>query len=61
MVRHTTAAATQVYVNVAKPSAPVLGQSKETTTADPSAAKSNRYPIPSFFEYRIKPKTYDPL
>jgi hypothetical protein len=61
MVHHTTAASTQVYINVAKPSAPVIIAKAEANNTDPAAASNSRYPIPSFFEYRIKPKTYDPL
>jgi hypothetical protein len=42
---------------------PVREPSVERKTNDPSSSspKGERYPIPSFFEYRIKPKDYDPL
>ncbi len=48
-----------------KPSIPLTGRvpSVERKISDPSssAPRGERYPIPSFFEYRIKPKEYDPL
>ncbi|HEX6334208.1 MAG TPA: hypothetical protein VFZ78_08265 [Flavisolibacter sp.] len=35
----------------------------ERKTMDPSSAftKGQGYPIPAFFEYRIKPRDFDPL
>jgi hypothetical protein len=48
-----------------KPTAPLSGKQPfiERSTSDPSSAspKGRKYPIPSFFEYRIKPKDFDPL
>lgn len=48
-----------------KPSIPLTGRvpSVERKICDPSSSspRGERYPIPSFFEYRIKPKDYDPL
>ncbi len=48
-----------------KPTMPVHGRQPviERRTADPSSTypKGERYPIPSFFEYRIKPRDFDPL
>ena len=49
----------------AKPTMPVMGKQPliERKTTDPSSGnpKGERYPIPSFFEYRIKPREHDPL
>jgi hypothetical protein len=46
-----------------KPSMPLVGKQPftERKTTDPSSAnpKGQRYPIPSFFEYRIKAKEND--
>jgi hypothetical protein len=48
-----------------KPTVPLSGRQPfiERNTTDPSSAspKGRKYPIPSFFEYRIKPKEFDPL
>jgi hypothetical protein len=60
----TTVASHQVISN-GKPSIPLTARQPvvERKTSDPSSAspKGERYPIPSFFEYRIKPREYDPL
>jgi hypothetical protein len=52
-------------LNTAKPTIPMQGRQPlvERKISDPSSAspKGERYPIPSFFEYRIKPREYDPL
>lgn len=52
-------------VGAGKPSIPLSGRHPviERKTFDPSSSspKGQRYPIPSFFEYRIKPRDYDPL
>jgi len=48
-----------------KPTIPVLGRQPlvERKISDPSSSfpKGERYPIPSFFEYRVKPREFDPL
>ena len=48
-----------------KPTIPVTGRQTviERKISDPSSSfpKGERYPIPAFFEYRIKPRDYDPL
>jgi hypothetical protein len=58
-------AGTTQLMNAGKPSMPLIGKQpvSERKTSDPSSAspKGERYPIPSFFEYRIKHKEYDPL
>jgi hypothetical protein len=52
-------------VGAGKPSMPLMARQPfvERKTSDPSstAPKGERYPIPSFFEYRIKPRDHDPL
>jgi hypothetical protein len=51
-------------ISAGKPSIPLTRQPiVERKISDPSSAspKGERYPIPSFFEYRIKPREYDPL
>jgi hypothetical protein len=57
--------ATTAQLMNGKPSVPVMGKLPvtERKTSDPSSAypKGERYPIPSFFEYRIKPREFDPL
>jgi hypothetical protein len=52
---------TQV-VSAGKPTMPSGRQPiVERKFSDPSSSpKSERYPIPSFFEYRFKPREYDP-
>ncbi len=64
---NTTAAGSAILFmnNAGKPTMPVQGRQPviERKTADPSSTfpKGERYPIPSFFEYRIKPREFDPL
>jgi hypothetical protein len=52
-------------ISVGMPSVPDTGKSItiERKISDPSSClpKGERYPIPSFFEYRISPRDYDPL
>lgn len=61
----TTTAAAAKTVSAGKPSIPMTTRQPiaERKTSDPSSTspKGERYPIPSFFEYRIKPREYDPL
>jgi hypothetical protein len=51
--------------NSGRPTMPSGGRQPmiERKIYDPSSAapKGERYPIPAFFEYRIKPRDYDPL
>jgi hypothetical protein len=53
------------HVSAGKPTVPATGKQPlvERKTTDPSSAfpRGEHYPIPSFFEYRIKPREYDPL
>ncbi|MGE5521018.1 MAG: hypothetical protein ACM3VS_13890 [Candidatus Dadabacteria bacterium] len=53
------------YPVAGKPSMPITGKKSmiERRSADPSSAapKGERYPIPSFFEYRIRIKDFDTL
>ena len=60
----TTAPVTKL-ISAGKPSIPLITRQPvvERKTSDPSSAlpKGERYPIPSFFEYRIKPREHDPL
>lgn len=60
----STVAAPQM-IGAGKPSITLTGRQPvvERKTFDPSSClpKGERYPIPSFFEYRIKPREYDPL
>ena len=63
-VNFSTTVAVPKNLGAARPSIPVTRQPiVERKTLDPSSAspKGERYPIPSFFEYRIKPREYDPL
>ena len=52
------------HVN-SKPSIPAISRQPniERKISDPSSTfpKGERYPIPSFFEYRIKPRDWDTL
>lgn len=52
-------------INAGKPAMPLAGRQTfiERKVSDPSSAypKGQRYPIPSFFEYRVKPRDFDPL
>ena len=61
----TAAVPSTQLIGAGKPSIPVSGRQPivERKTSDPSSSspKGERYPIPSFFEYRIKPREYDPL
>jgi hypothetical protein len=61
----TNAATVPKMMGAGKPSMPLMARQPfiERKTSDPSstAPKGERYPIPSFFEYRIKPRDYDPL
>lgn len=58
-------ASTTQLMNPSKPSVPPIGKQSipERRSADPSSSnpRGESYPIPSFFEYRIKHKEYDPL
>lgn len=60
----TTSTATKV-ISAGKPSIPLSTRQPivERKMSDPSSSfpKGERYPIPSFFEYRIKPREHDPL
>lgn len=60
----TTGAAPKL-ISAGRPSMPVTTRQPivERKRSDPSSAlpKGERYPIPSFFEYRIKPREHDPL
>jgi hypothetical protein len=61
----TTATSTTQLIGTGKPTIPLAGRQPiiERKLSDPSSSspKGERYPIPSFFEYRIKPRDYDPL
>jgi hypothetical protein len=61
----TTTVAAHQMISAGKPSIPLTTRQPiaERKTSDPSSAfpKGERYPIPSFFEYRIKPREFDPL
>ncbi|HEU4471757.1 MAG TPA: hypothetical protein VFR58_11770 [Flavisolibacter sp.] len=60
-----TSSAVSTVVNAGKSSLPKTGRQAiaERKISDPSSAspKGERYPIPSFFEYRIKAREHDPL
>jgi hypothetical protein len=60
-----SAANVSVTFKGGKPSEPSVGKQPftEKRISDPSssAPKGERYPIPSFFEYRIKAKDFDTL
>ena len=53
------------FTNAGKPSIPFAGRLPviERKISDPSSVLPNgeSYPIPSFFEYRIKPRDFDIL
>jgi hypothetical protein len=55
--------ATIQTVSAGKPTLPSGRQPiVERKYSDPSSSpKGERYPIPSFFEYRFKPREHDPL
>jgi hypothetical protein len=61
----TTIAPLVKVISAGKPSIPFATRQPivERKNADPSSGspKGERYPIPSFFEYRIKPRDFDPL
>jgi len=61
-VTRKTTAATQT-ISAGKPTLPSGRQPiVERKFSDPSSSpKGERYPIPSFFEYRIKSREHDPL
>ena len=65
MIFSTNASTVPKMISSGKPSMPLMVRQPlvERKTSDPSstAPKGERYPIPSFFEYRIKPREYDPL
>jgi len=52
-------------IKTGKPAMPLSGRQPfiERKVSDPSSAypKGERYPIPAFFEYRVKPRDFDPL
>jgi len=60
-----TGATMSQAINTSKPTIPLIGRQSivERKISDPSSSspKGERYPIPSFFEYRIKPREFDPL
>jgi hypothetical protein len=62
-INFSTTVSAPKLVSAGKPSIPLTRQPiVERKTSDPSSSpKGERYPIPSFFEYRIKPREYDPL
>ena len=61
----TTSTTTNQGVEAGKPTVPLPGRQPiiERKITDPSSTspKGERYPIPSFFEYRIKPRDNDPF
>ena len=61
----TTTAAVPKVISTGKPAIPLTTRQPivERKIADPSSSlpKGERYPIPSFFEYRIKAREFDPL
>jgi len=61
----TTTAAVPKVISTGRPSMPMTTRQPivERKMSDPSSTspKGERYPIPSFFEYRIKPREHDPL
>ena len=61
----TTIAAVPKVISAGKPSLPMTVRQPllEKKTSDPSSflPKGERYPIPAFFEYRIKAREHDPL
>ena len=64
-VNFSTTTAALKLISTGRPSMPMITRQPivERKTTDPSSAspKGERYPIPSFFEYRIKAREYDPL
>jgi len=57
--------AAPAMMGVGRPTMPVIGRQPvvERKVFDPSSSypKGERYPIPAFFEYRIKARDFDPL
>ena len=62
MTAKNFSAATQA-VSAGKPTMPSGRQPVvERKFSDPSSStRGEKYPIPTFFEYRFKPRDYDPL
>jgi len=64
-INFTSSSPVQKIIGAGKPSMPSMARQPfvERKTSDPSSTspKGERYPIPSFFEYRIKPRDHDPL
>lgn len=65
-INFSTATAALKPISAGKPALPIITTRQpvsERKKSDPSSAspKSERYPIPSFFEYRIKARENDPL
>lgn len=51
-------------VQIGKPTQPYQGKQRiiESKGSDPSSStRVEKYPVPSFYEYRVKPKEFDPL
>jgi hypothetical protein len=61
----TTTATAPKLISAGRPSMPMTVRQPivERKMSDPSSTlpRGERYPIPSFFEYRIKAREYDPL
>jgi hypothetical protein len=61
----TGASTANQALGTSKPTIPFTGRQSvvERKISDPSSSspKGERYPIPSFFEYRFKPREFDPL
>jgi hypothetical protein len=64
-VTRNSGTAVSLHARAGRPTVPLQGRQPivERKISDPSSAspKGERYPIPSFFEYRIRPKEFDPL
>lgn len=64
-INFSTTPAVPKLVSSGRPSMPIITRQPivERRISDPSSTlpKGERYPIPSFFEYRIKAREYDPL
>ena len=60
-IRNVSAAAQ--LINTGKPTMPLGRQPViERKIADPSSSpRVERYPVPSFYEHRLKARDYDPL
>jgi hypothetical protein len=61
----TNAAPSPGLIGAGKPTMPAsarpAGSGRKVSDPSSSSPKGERYPIPSFFEYRIKPREFDPL